>query len=126
MTESLQINIWGRMFTLPVIYDCYEGESVTSVQIDALEGFFSHLDWIEKSKNQVEEYCKERVADDDENQKKDNIFSYIKPETVFVKREEHYPRVALMCRYRYDAEHGLAVVFSQDGRIDVGTQDIIL
>ena len=114
------------MFTLPVIYDCYEGETPTPSQIDALERLPSHLDWIEKSKDLVEAFCKERVADDDDNQKKDNIFSYIIPETIFVKRDEYHPRLALLCRYRYDLEHGLAVVFSQDGRIVVGAQDIIL
>ena len=62
---------------------------------------------------------------DNENNRKDNIFSYIKPEYLFVKREDH-PRVALMCKYRYDMEHGLAVVFAADGGITVGTQDIIL
>ena len=31
-----------------------------------------------------------------------------------------------MCKYRYDPEHGLAVVFSHEGKVSVGIQDIIL
>ncbi len=126
MIESLETTIWGRKFTLPVEYDCYEGEEVTKAQIQALKCFKSHTEWIEQSKSIVEEYCREQVMNDDENAKKDNIFSYIKPECLFVKRDKENPRIAMMCKYRYDLEHGLAVVFSSDGEVTVGMQDIIL
>lgn len=126
MTESMKIFIWGREHSLPIVYDCYEGESVSQEQIDSLRVFIGHSDWIDKAKIRVEAYCRECVDEDDKNQKKDNIFSYIKPESIFIKRDKHHPRVALMCKYRYDPEHGLAVVFASDGGITVGSQDIIL
>lgn len=126
MTKSVELIIWGRQFTIPIVYDCYRNESVTQEQTDALKAFTTHLDWIEKAKRQVEVYCRERVAEDDENQKKDNIFSYVKPESIFVKRDKGHPRIALMCKYRYDPEHGLAIVFSADGYATIGPQDIIL
>ncbi|MBR5683298.1 MAG: hypothetical protein IKW96_08475 [Ruminococcus sp.] len=126
MIESLETTIWGRKFTLPVEYDCYEGEEVTKAQIQALKNFRSHTEWIEKSRSIVEKYCREQVMSDEENTKKDNIFSYIKPECLFVKRDKESPRIAMMCKYRYDLEHGLAVVFSSDGEVTVGMQDIIL
>ena len=126
MINSVEMVIWGREFTLPIEYDCYEGEKITKAQTQALELFKTHTDWIEQSKSFLEEYCNEQVISDDENNKKDNIFSYIKPECLFVKRENVKPRIALLCKYRYDLEHGIAVVFSADGNISIGTQDIIL
>lgn len=126
MIDSLKVSIWGRQFTLSVEYDCYEGEEVTKAQLQALKHFKSHTEWIEKSKSIVEDYCKEQVMSDEENAKKDNIFSYIKPECIFVKRDKVNPRIAIMCKYRYDLEHGLAVVFSSNGEVVVGIQDIIL
>lgn len=126
MTKPIVLEIWGREFSLPVDYDCYEGEEITETQIRALKQFITHTEWIEQSKSAVENYCKEQVMSDDENNKKDNIFSYIKPECLFVKRDKDNPRIALMCKYRYDLEHGLAVVFSSDGEVAVGLQDIIL
>ncbi|MCM1054552.1 MAG: hypothetical protein NC394_03420 [Bacteroides sp.] len=126
MIESLEINIWGREFSLPIEYDCYEGETVTEEQINAVSHFSAHLEWIANSKGCVETFCKEQVMKDEKNSKKNNIFSYIKPERIFVKRDKKHHRVALMCKYRYDLEHGLAVVFSSDGEITVGIQDIIL
>lgn len=126
MIKSLKISIWGRDFSLPIVYDCYKGESVEQSQIDALDAFIKHSEWIDKSQKYVESFCENQVMDDPANKKKDNIFSYVIPECIFVKREKNLPRVALMCKYRYDLEHGLAVVFSSDGSIKVGLQDIIL
>lgn len=125
MIESLELTIWERALTLPVQYDCYEGEDITKEQIEALKHFSSHSEWISTSKDYVETFCKGSVMEDTENSK-DNIFSYIKPESIFVKRDKEHPRVALMCNYRYDIEHGLAIVFSSDGEITIGSQDIIL
>lgn len=126
MIESLNIIIWGRKFILPVEYDCYEGEEVTKEQLQAFRKFKSHTEWIEHSKIIVEDYCREQVMSDEENTQKDNIFSYIKPECLFVKRDKKNPRIAMMCKYRYDLEHGLAVVFTFDGEVAVGMQDMIL
>ncbi len=126
MINNLEFNVWGRDFSLQVEYDCYEGETVSPEQEDAIKAFMSHSEWIEEAKHTVENYCKEAVLADCENQKKDNIFSYIKPEFLFVPRNKKCPRVLLVCKYRYDPEHGLAVVFSADGDISVGPQDIIL
>lgn len=126
LTKTMDITIWGREFSLPVEYDCYRGEVVTKEQKEALKIFISRPEWIHSSEMHVKEYCKEDVMKDGKNDKKDNIFSYVKPDYLFVKRDIELPRVALMCKYRYDPEHGLAVVFSSDGNVAVGSQDIIL
>lgn len=126
MINSISISVWGRVFTLPIVYDCYKGESVTKEQIESLNIFLSHEDWIANAKQPVEDYCRELVSEDEENFKKDNIFSYVKPERIFVKRGFDYPRIALLCKYLYDPEHGLAIMFSADGTASVGSQDIVL
>lgn len=125
MIDKLNISIWGRDFELPVNYNCYEGESVTSEQIQLLDYFVKHPEWISNSKIIVENYCRQQVLDDEENQKKDNIFSYIKPISVFIKNVKK-PRIAVICKYRYDEEHGLAIMFDEAGSISVGSEDIIL
>ena len=125
LIKVIDLEIWGRVFLLNVIYDCYEGETVTKQQIDAANIFAANSNWVNNAKKQIEAYCSEDVQKDDENHKKDNIFSYIKPEAIFVKRESN-PRVAIMCKYRYDMEHGLAIVFDSTGKVTVGSQDIIL
>ena len=125
MTKNIDIKIWGRDFNLNVEFDCYCGEKITISQEEALEKFVKNVDLLNKSKILTEKYCKKSVYADDENQKKDNIFSYIKPDYIYVKREDK-PRVAIMCKYKYDMEHGLAIVFEDSGNIIIGLQEIIL
>lgn len=122
----MNVEIWGRKFSLNVEYDCYPGEEITSKQIEAVERLANNLSWLDEAKKDVVKYCKAEVNSDDKNQKKDNIFSYIKPEAFFVKRDDKKSRIALMCKYRYDLEHGLAIVFDAKGNITIGAQDIIL
>ena len=125
MINELNISIWERAFSLPIEYDCYDDEIVSDAQKSAVKTMTMHPEWIMSAKAQVEHFCREEVLADSDNDKKHNIFSYIKPDHLFVKREDH-PRVAIMCKYRYDLEHGLAVVFATDGSVTVGPQDIIL
>lgn len=124
--NTLEISIWGRQFILPIEYEYYSEEIRTEQQEQAVKLFIAHPEWMTKAKSIVENYCFEKVKEDGENFKKDNIFSYVKPEYLFVKREKVNPRTALMCKYRYDLEHGLAIIFSPNGNIDVGSQDVIL
>lgn len=124
MIKSVDLNIWGRDFSLPVQYDCYAGEEVTQNQIASLNEFISNLNLLVDAKKKVEIYCKEQVEADDKNEKKNNIFSYIKPDYLFVKRSDK-SEIALICNYRYDPEHGIAIVFKENKKILVGGQDIV-
>lgn len=126
MLNSLEVTIWGKEFSLPIEYEFYEEDPVTEQQIEAVTLFTEHPEWLDNAKQSVEQYCKEQVLSDNMNDKKDNIFSYIKPVYFFVEQNEQEPSIALMLNYRYDPEHGLAVVFKIDGEIIVGSQDIIL
>lgn len=126
LIKDIKMNIWGRDFELPIEYSCHKGENVQNEQIKILESFLKNKKMVDDVKKDVEAYCKEAVIADDENNKKDNIFSYIKPHYLKVSREKTESKVALMCKYRYEPEHGLAIVFLKDGKVEVGIQDIIL
>lgn len=126
MIDKTSMIIWEREFELPIEYECYKDQDVTQEQENALNHFLKQNDLIEKSKDYVKAFCKEQVEEDEENQKKDNIFSYVKPDYIFVERTNNDRKIAIMCRYRYDPEHGIAVIFSENGEISVGSQDVIL
>lgn len=55
----------------------------------------------------------------------DNIFKYIMPKSIFVPRTEQ-KEVAIICNYKYDMEHGIAIVFENERLKEIGMQDIIL
>ena len=48
------------------------------------------------------------------------------PKSVLIPREKEKRVVALMCNYKFDMEHGLAIVFENEQFKTVGPQDIIL
>lgn len=115
--------IWGRTFNLPVVFDCYDGEDVTAKQLIALENFIDmkNIDDVVES---VKKYCIEDKRNDN-IRVIDNIFKYVVPKDIFVKRSET-EIVALMCNYKFDEEHGLSVVFKGGKLWKIGPQDIML
>lgn len=126
MIKAVDITIWGRDYVIPVEYDCYTAESVTKEQIIALNRFISHKEWLDDSKKALEDYCQEQVMKDDTVCQKHNVFNYVVPRLIFVKRNKKHGMIALMCDYKYDPEHGLALLFSSNGKTIIGSQDSVL
>ncbi len=123
-----KIRIWGREFDLDPIYDCYPGETVMPEQLNAAEAFFREGERIlDEALPRVKDYCLARNGREIGEEAIGNIFRYVMPTSVFVKRTGPETRlVALLCEYRFDPEHGLAVVFSDNSFDEIGPQDIIL
>lgn len=126
MTKEVELNIWNRDLILPVYFESFKDVEVQDVQEAALAKLLENSEWITAALPIVQAYCKSALLEDETNNKKDNVFSYVKPESIFVESASENPRVSIMCKYRYDLEHGLAVVFGNDGSVEVGLQDIIL
>ena len=117
-----KINIWGRDFDLKVDFDCYKNETITDVQAQALNNFISNKQ-LYANPSAVFEYCKQHNNDVDST----NIFKYVCPQSLYIKRTSDSSRVvAIMCAYKFDIEHGLAVVFKNEKFMQISTQDHIL
>lgn len=118
------IYIWGRKFELDVIFECYPGETVLESQKQA----FTQL--CEAGViNSALEPVKAYVAANGASQVTlpiENIFKYVMPKRIFVPHTKKAARIAIMCNFKFDMEHGIAVVF-EDGQLkEIGPQDIIL
>lgn len=116
-----EINIFGRDFNLSCRYDCFEGEDILETQKNITGTFNSEI--IEKSKDEVFKYC--ITESGGVITKIDNIFKYLIPESLYITREEP-PEIAILCSYKFDIEHGIAIVFQDDKFKAIGSQDIIL
>ena len=118
------INIWGRNCKLKVFFDVYEGEEVLEAQVRALDSFMNAADKLFASYKELESYCihkdGELIGDSIEN-----IFKYVKPESIYVKRNNKTRVVALLCNYRFDEEHGIVLVYENEKLKHIGTQDDI-
>lgn len=121
-----KITIWGREFELRVTFDCFDDEEVLPIQEQALGAFLKADKAIEDSKKQLEEY----ILNDDyaelETDSIDNIFKYVIPTDIYLTRTPEIRTVALLCDYRFDEEHGIAIVFENENFKEIGTQDIVL
>jgi hypothetical protein len=119
------IILWGREFSLEIIYDCYPGEDVIDNQKEALMRILAMPTVIDGSQKNIEGYLLTNKYDD-VGGTIDNIFKYVMPRSLFVPRSNEHRSIAIMCDYKFDPEHGLAVVFEDEKFKAVGTQDIIL
>lgn len=109
------VNIWGRDFDLEIIFDCYSGEEVLPTQKEALEKFLEAKGIIEDSKTSVEKYCLKWNKEDINSETIDNIFKYVKPKSLFIKRTDDNTRVvAILCAYKFYSDNKIAVVFTNE------------
>lgn len=125
MTE-VNMNIWGRQFNLNIEYDCCTGEEVLSNQIVAIEKLLETESVVSEAKEKVEAYCLKRNREEIGLNHIDNIFKYVMPKYLFVRRTDKKRIVAIMCNYRFDTEHGIAIVFENEELNQIGNQDIVL
>lgn len=121
------VSLWGRDLTLEIVYDCYQGETPNANQKRALKEILCQWTEVENSKAAVENYCKDADRDQIGSEETFNIFKYVVPQAIFLKRTNDNNRtVAILCAYRLDQDNGLAIVFKNEKLYQVGTQNIIL
>lgn len=78
------------------------------------------------AKTQVEEYVMTNNKESFPDGKMDNIFRYVMPVKIFVPHDKEHGLAAILCNYRFDMEHGLAVLFENGTYKSVGSQDTVL
>lgn len=122
-TNKVKANVWGREVELKIVFDVYEGEEILENQTKALDLFLAQRDLLDDY-SKIKEYI-ENVDGDELQEVITNIFKYVIPNTIFVKRNENIRTVALLCDYRFDEEGGIAVLYENERLIKIGTQDII-
>ena len=83
-------------------------------------------DVIQESKKLLESYILNDEYAEIDGDSIDNIFKYVIPTDIFIPRTPETRTVALLCDYRFDEEHGVAIVFENEEFKKIGTQDIVL
>ena len=116
--------IWGREFSINIIFDVFTGEEVLKEQMEALEAFCVVSEKVLSDTTDIKEYCikhnRKEIGDTISN-----IFKYVIPTSLYIKRNEKNHEVALLCNYKFDEEHGLAMSFENEKLKSIGTQDYL-
>jgi hypothetical protein len=103
----------------------FSGKEPTDVQKEAVVKFEANTDIITEAREQVEKYILANGLKANGIDKVDNIFKYVMPKTIVVPKAKSRV-IGLICNYKFDAEHGLAVVFENEKFKEIGAQDIVL
>ncbi|WP_408069496.1 DUF6985 domain-containing protein [Butyrivibrio sp. JL13D10] len=124
MSNKVNLNIWGRDFELNIVFQNFPGEEVTAQQNSVVDSLTS-IDF-SASLDSVKDYIVKYNSEDLGGTEITNIFKYVIPKSVLIPRENDKRVAALMCNYKFDMEHGMAVVYENEQYKAVGPQDIIL
>lgn len=123
--SKIKINIWNRDFSLPVVLECYDDEQILASQNEAFDWIKSENEQIEKSLESVERYVIKNDSKELTKKEVDNIFKYVMPKTIYIPHVKK-PTVVILCNYKFDPEHGLAVVFENGKFKKVDSEDAVL
>lgn len=124
--SKCKITIWDRTFDLSVVYECYAGEEVLESQREAFAMLEDNKKEVADSLAAVKKYVQKTSAGQLNDDGIENIFKYVMPKSIFVPHTKKHRIAAIMCNYKFDMEHGIAVVFENGKLKKVGTQDIVL
>lgn len=122
--SKVKVCIWGREFELGISYQNFPGEEITENQKNTLAAVPS-VEY-DASKAAVEKYIKEYFSDELGDQSLDNIFRFVMPKDILITRITNARVFAIMCNFKLDIEHGIAVVFENEKFKAAGPQDLIL
>ena len=92
-----------------------ESESCSDLSEDSINESITH----------VEKYILNNGLKDNGLYEVDNIFKYVIPKDIYILQDEKR-KVAILCNYKFDMEHGLAIVFENEKFKTIVAQDIIL
>ena len=118
------VRILGREFELDVSFQNYPGEKITESQLSTLQ-MVQTVDY-DSAKDGVKEYIRTYFSNELGDDNLDNIFRFVMPKSILIPREEKPGKFAILCNFKLDMEHGIAVVFENWKYKTAGPQDLIL
>ena len=123
--NKIKLNIWDRDFELLMSVKTFKGKEPTDVQKEAIKMFEANMDIFSDAKEQVEKYILANNLKENGIEKVDNIFKYVIPKAIVFPKAKNRV-IGLICNYKFDEEHGLAVVFENEKFKEIGAEDIVL
>lgn len=122
--NKVTLGIWNRKLTLNVYFKTYKGKQITEAQKNAYENFIISKS-LNSSLNELFSYI-EKEYKDKLSGNIDNIFKYVMPNTIYIPNSTKEKTVVLLCDFKFNNEHGLALVFEKEQLTKIAFQDEIL
>ena len=122
--NKIKIRIWDRDFELNVVYQNYPGEEVTENQRKTLDSVF--LTDFGPGKAGVEAYIRKYFSSELGEDTLENIFRFVMPKSILIPRTDDKQTFAVLCNFKLDMEHGIAVLYEDNTYKTTGPQDLAL
>lgn len=119
-----EVVIWGRKINIRIDYDLYDNETATDEQEQRLEKFINNAHLL-SDKTAISDYCIKNNSKEIGNSI-NNIFKYVVPSSILIPQSEKNKRIILLCNYKFDIEHGIAIVFENNSFSKIVKQDDVL
>lgn len=116
--------IWGREFSIEIVFDVFKGEEILPEQKQALDSFTIIADKILSDSTEIKKYCADH-SNGEVTLPIENIFRFVIPTQLFVTRMTDVRQVVLLCDFKFDEESGCALVFENENLIKICTQEEI-
>lgn len=114
-----EMTIWGRKLDLDIVFDVYDDEEILPSQETALNCFlekeselFSLVD------DRIISYCIDK-SNGSLSQPIDNIFRFLVPSSLFIKRSSCKRKIILCCSFKYDIEHDVEIIYENEKLVDI-------
>ena len=124
LMSKIKTQIWGRDFDLGVSFQNFPGEEITENQRETLLSVTT-VDYSpakEGVENYILRFFRSELGEDDLS----NIFRFVMPKSILITREDEDRVFAVMCNFKLDMEHGIAIIFKNEQFKAAGPQDLIL
>lgn len=124
LMNKIKVQIWGRDFELGVSFQNFPGEEITENQRETLL-YVTTVDFSPAKKgveNYILRFFQSELGADDLS----NIFRFVMPKRILITREDEDRVFAVMCNFKLDMEHGIAIIFKNEQFKAAGPQDLIL
>lgn len=125
MTKTSMI-IWGRKFNLDLYFQSCADSNMFEKQKAAYNAFEEKPEALITALPKLQAYIEKNYSDRLSEKQISNIFKYVIPKTLFVPKQTKGNTIALLCDFKFDIEHGMALVFTNEKLKELGSQDIIL
>lgn len=117
-----ELKVWGRELSLKIIFDVFDGEDILIEQHEALDAFLAQASELLADSKAIEEYCVKN-SNGSVVAPVDNLFKYVIPTAVYVRRKTDLREIALLCDFKFDEESGCALVFQNEALTKICSQE---
>jgi hypothetical protein len=125
--KSIDLVVWGTVSNLPIEFSSSVAPNYLSVAEESVRQFANNSSAItEGTRTAVESYIK-KTAFAIGISTPGFLTDCVKPHMLLVRVDDDgCVSIALLCGFKYDPEHDIAIVFRNQELVEVGSQDIVV